>query len=42
MKKFKLESLIKVDMFDLFDKIHEDNFGFELISSPNLKVIKKL
>lgn len=42
MKKFKLESLIKVDMFDLFDKIHEDNFGFELISSPNLKVIKKI
>jgi hypothetical protein len=41
MKKFKLESLIKADIFDLFDKIHDDNFGFELISSSNLKVIKK-
>jgi hypothetical protein len=41
MKKFKLESLIKSDIFDFFDKIHEENFGFDTINSSNLKTIKK-
>lgn len=41
MKKFKLESLEKTDIFELFDKIKEPNYGFDLIQTQGLKTIKK-
>jgi hypothetical protein len=41
MKKFKLESLIKANVFEMFDKINEDNCGFEQIKISRLKTIKK-
>jgi hypothetical protein len=41
MKKFKLESLINSNIFDLFDKINQYNFGFEQIKTSGLKTISK-
>jgi hypothetical protein len=47
MRKFKLDSLIKSGVFELFDssfgdyKINEENFGFEKLETNNLKAIKK-
>jgi hypothetical protein len=41
MKKFKLESLIKSNVFELFDKINESNFGFDQIKTSGLKTISK-
>lgn len=41
MKKFKLESLEKANIFELFDKIKEINYGFDVIQTLELKIIKK-
>lgn len=41
MKKFKLESLVKSNVFDLFDKMNDLNFGFEQIKTFGLKTISK-
>lgn len=36
MNKLKLDALIKNDVFEFFDKINEENFGFETIKVPSL------
>jgi hypothetical protein len=40
MNKLKFNALIKTDIFDLFDKINDENFGFETIKVAELKTIK--
>lgn len=41
MKKIKLEQLIKSNIFELFSKIQEPNYGFEQIKTSGLRTITK-
>jgi hypothetical protein len=42
MKKLKFSNLVEQNIFDNFDKINENNFGFEKIESDNLVLLNKL
>jgi hypothetical protein len=41
MRKFKLDSLIKSNIFESFEEINQINFGFQKKNINNLKLIKK-
>ncbi len=42
MKKLKFSNLVEQNIFENFDKINENNFGFEKIESDNLILFNKL